>query len=363
MAGRILVPDLRAFDTNGDPISGAKLYSYQSGTTTNLAVYTADDLATPETNPVVADSAGRFPDLYAASETAYRIVVKDASGITLNDSDPVYAQGTGVNPSPLSKSADYTSASDDLNRTIYWTGTATHTLPLGTGLSAGFKLRDDNTGTGTITIATQGGDLIDGASSKALLPGGIGDVEWDGSGWKFAELGPAYGPESISFPASAMVPRVTNGAAYNIAELSTNKNMVRSMDFDAATIQYAQFSWKMPKSWDRGTIRAAFTWEHGSTTTNFGVVWGLQAVAMGDGDAHDAAFGTAQTVTDTGGTTSTVYISPTTSAITVAGSPASEDVVQFQVYREASNGSDTLAVNAKLTWVTLYYTTNAQTEA
>jgi hypothetical protein len=71
-----------AFDSNGDPIPGAQLFVYEAGTTTKTAVYTDSALTTPATNPVVADSAGRFEVLYAAADN-YRLVLAPA-----NDTDP-----------------------------------------------------------------------------------------------------------------------------------------------------------------------------------------------------------------------------------------------------------------------------------
>jgi hypothetical protein len=92
------------------------------------------------------------------------------------------------------------------------------------------------------------------------------------------------------------------------------------------------------------------------------VVWGIQAVALSDDDALDAAFGTAQTVTDTGGTTNDLYRSTESAAVTIGGTPAENDVVVFQVYRDAASGSDTLAIDARLHGVALFYTTNANTD-
>jgi hypothetical protein len=118
----------------------------------------------------------------------------------------------------------------------------------------------------------------------------------------------------------------------------------------------------MPKSWNRGTLTAAFVWSHATTDTNFDVAFGLQAVAISDGDSADAAFGTAVTVSDTGGTTNTIYISPTTAAITVGGTPAARDYVNFQVFRSTADAGDTMAIDARLHGVHVYYTTNVATD-
>jgi len=171
------------------------------------------------------------------------------------------------------------------------------------------------------------------------------------------------GKETIWVPAAAMTARTTNGAASGTAEMSTNKNMVRTLDFDTTTQEFAQFEIAMPKSWNNGTVTFQPVWSHASTTTNFGVVWALQAVATSDDDALDVAFGTEQTSTDTGGTTNDRYIGPESSAITIAGTPATGDVVQFQIKRNPSDGSDTMAIDARLHGVKVYFTTSAATDA
>jgi hypothetical protein len=167
------------------------------------------------------------------------------------------------------------------------------------------------------------------------------------------------GQQTIWVPAIAMVPRTTNPPALGSVETTTNRVMLRTLNFDTTTQEFAQFAIQMPKSWDEGTIVAQFVWSHAATTTNFGVVWQLQAIGFTDDDAADAAFGTAQTATDTGGTTNDIYISPETAAITVAGTPAPEEWVVFQVARVPANASDTMAIDARLHGVKIHYTTNA----
>jgi hypothetical protein len=167
------------------------------------------------------------------------------------------------------------------------------------------------------------------------------------------------GQQTIWVPAVAMYPRTTNGPGSGTVETTTNRVMLRTLNFDTTTQEFAQFAIQMPKSWDEGTIVAQFVWSHAATTTNFGVVWQLQAVGFIDDDAADTAFGTAQTATDTGGTTNDIYISPETAAITVAGTPTAEEWVVFQVARVPANASDTMAIDARLHGVKIHYTTNA----
>lgn len=207
------------------------------------------------------------------------------------------------------------------------------------------------TGSGTASLATltsTARNLLDDADAATMLE---------------TLTARGQGKETIWIPASAMIARTTNGAASGTAEMTTNKNMVKTLDFDASTQEFAQFEIAMPKSWNNGTVTFQPVWSHASTTTNFGVVWALQAVATSDDDALDVAFGTEQASTDTGGTTNDRYIGPESSAITIAGTPATGDVVQFQIKRNPSDGSDTLAVDARLHGIKLYITTNAATDA
>lgn len=169
----------------------------------------------------------------------------------------------------------------------------------------------------------------------------------------------SIGQHTIWVPAVAMTAATTSGAASGTAETTTNKVMVKTLDFDASTEEFAQFMIQMPKSWDGGTLIFQFIWTHGATTTNFGVVWGIEAVAFANDDALDTAWGAEVATADTGGTTNDVYISPESSAVTVAGSPGAEELVAFRVTRVVGNGSDTMAVDADLIGVKVHYTVNA----
>lgn len=175
--------------------------------------------------------------------------------------------------------------------------------------------------------------------------------------------GSTAGLHNIWIPATAMTPATTNGPAWGSVELTTNKEMFSTLDFDTTTAESAWFSLRMPKSWNEGTVTFEPVWSHAATTTNFGVVFSLAGIALSNDDAGDTAVGTVQTSTDTGGTTSDIYIGPTSSAITIAGTPAAQDLVYFKIARVPSDGSDTMAIDARLHGITLNITTDADTDA
>lgn len=168
------------------------------------------------------------------------------------------------------------------------------------------------------------------------------------------------GRHEIPIMAGSMTPSVTGGCAALAAIASAaNQPDITTLNFDTTTQEYAQFSIPMPKSWNRGTITFAPIWSHPSTTTNFGVAWNLQAVAISNDDPIAVPFGTAQLSVDTGGTTNDLYIGPESAAITVAGTPAIGDTVFFRVSRVVGDAGDNLAVDARLHGIVIYVNTNA----
>ena len=217
-----------------------------------------------------------------------------------------------------------------------------------------------------ITCTSAGRNLIAGASTSAqrtTLGLAIGsDVQAYSANLDAVTTSGALlqGVHTLYATYSDIVPRTTSGPAAGTTESGTNKVMLKTLDYDATTAEYAQVTIPMPKSWNEGTITVQFIW---TALASGNVVWSAQALSVSDGDNVDTAFGTAQSVTDTisyGGTgNGTVQYSAFTSAITVSGSPAAEDVVILQIYRDAANGSDTLAADAKLIAVRVKYTLNA----
>lgn len=192
----------------------------------------------------------------------------------------------------------------------------------------------------------------------------VGGAGIFGSGTGGGGGGGTIGKQSIYVSAAAMSPSASGGcAALATVATSANQPDLQTLNFDASSQEFAQFSAVLPKKWNRGTVTFKAHWSHPSTTTNFGVAWQLQAVAVGNDDAIATAYGTEQLVTDTGGTTNDLYSTAESSAITVGGTPAAEDMVFFRVARTPSDGGDTLAVDARLHGITLYVTTDAETDA
>ncbi len=78
------------FDNNGDPLSGGFVYTYDAGTTTPRATYTDESGSTPNTNPIVLDSAGRTPaEIWLTAGVAYKFIVRTSTGVLIGTYDDI----------------------------------------------------------------------------------------------------------------------------------------------------------------------------------------------------------------------------------------------------------------------------------
>lgn len=90
-------PVFRAFDINGKPLVGGKLYSYASGTLNPQPTFTDSTNNVPNANPTILDSTGQSTVFMGAS--AYKFILKDSAGVTQWTADNITqaSGGTGQN--------------------------------------------------------------------------------------------------------------------------------------------------------------------------------------------------------------------------------------------------------------------------
>jgi len=160
--------------------------------------------------------------------------------------------------------------------------------------------------------------------------------------------------EELWIGAEAMVSTTTNGAAFASRELPTNDVMISTFAYDTTTSESAQFTWTPPLNWNAGTVRFKLYWTNAAGLATETIDFDLAAVAFADNDAIDAAFGTAQNVTDTFLAQNDMHITAFSAAITIAGSPVAGEAVIFKLSRDVV--ADNLTGDAEVIGILLEYT-------
>lgn len=135
MATPLQAPYAQFFDSNGDPLSGGKVYFYEAGTTTPKDTYTDAGGLTPAANPVVLDSSGRAAIWITGT---YRVDVYTSADVLVRsvDSIPAFTAGGDMtkavyDPANIAQQVVGTTAVQTLtNKTITLTGGSVSAAPL-----------------------------------------------------------------------------------------------------------------------------------------------------------------------------------------------------------------------------------------
>ena len=123
------------------PLAGGLMYTYKAGTTDNATTY-SDDAGTTNTNPIVLNSDGEC-DLYLDDSVSYRIILKNAAGVTQFDKDRIASLGStqvqsfnsiaalrlrsGTTAANAAKTLGYYAAGDGGGNSFYWDSTSVST--------------------------------------------------------------------------------------------------------------------------------------------------------------------------------------------------------------------------------------------
>lgn len=160
-------PFFQAIDGNGVPISGALFNFYQTGTSSRQNTYTDSTLATPNANPVVADSTGRFPPIYLAAAFDYKVVLTNADGSSVPNGtrDPL-----GFTPTPANVVRSYLTG-----LTLSAAG-STGTFGIAAGLATDSTNVSGMALAGAYTKTT--GTWMVGSTSGSLDTGTIANATW-----------------------------------------------------------------------------------------------------------------------------------------------------------------------------------------
>ena len=165
-------PKVQYLDSNGDPLSGGKLYTYDPGTTDNKASYPTLADAKAKTNananPVILDSRGEADVVLAGNTKLQLDTTADVNVWTL---DNVNGDSTilDANGNEMIEFVSTASAVNHFQMTNSATGNDVVFEPIGTDTDIGITIQAK--GSGSVTIAGLGGatSLIDTNSVDALL--------------------------------------------------------------------------------------------------------------------------------------------------------------------------------------------------
>lgn len=149
------------FDSNGDPLAGGLLYTYNAGTTTPVSTYTSRLGVAFNTNPIVLDAAGRTPaEIWLNGGSLYKFVLKDSTFVQIGSYDNIPA----VNDPTTNNNLITVAGTNAL------AGLATPTLEEYTA-GAQYSFIAQNTNTGAVTIN------IDGLGVKSITKAGAVSLE------------------------------------------------------------------------------------------------------------------------------------------------------------------------------------------
>lgn len=154
----------------------------------------------------------------------------------------------------------------------------------------------------------------------------------------------------------------TNNAAPQLTRIKGSESApakhIMVAAFDAATDEHLWFQFRMPSDYASGGA-VKLLWMTNTASGN-SVVWGTRIGAITPADADtpvEHAEAAASTTTTAGNATEARRLIETAITLANLDSVAAGDLVALLVYRDADNGSDTLAADAELIAVVLEYTT------
>lgn len=120
----------------------------------------------------------------------------------------------------------------------------------------------------------------------------------------------------------------------------TNDYAWRGQPFSGSAKQYAAGDFSLDDNYDGGTLTYRVRWRHKTGAGTGTVIWGVQMLAVSDGDAGDAAMGTAVEVTDTILDANDYHRTAMSGAVTPAGTAAAGDHIFFEIYRDGTNDTN-----------------------
>jgi hypothetical protein len=158
------------------------------------------------------------------------------------------------------------------------------------------------------------------------------------------------------------LPTNNSGATAGQASFSNGVN-IPYLQFPDSAISYSYVIAQMPKRWNQGTFQLLFSWYPG-TSTSGNVVWVADAAVIPLGSSVNLTFGSSVSGTSPSVGSANAPSNFITNAITPSGVALDWSWVVIRLYRDGTNGSDTLATNVfAINPIRLIWTANAGNDA
>lgn len=163
----VFEPDLNT----GSPCALCKLYSYEAGTTTPLAVWTDAALSVAHPNPVVLDSSGRAA-IYLNPALGYKFVLTTSDGTTIWTRDSVIGPLSGVVTvqAANTRGVQISRSSAEAGLSICSNGGSGKCYALLSNTSGGSRWQDDTDGTPRLELLAN--DITATLSGTFTVSGG-----------------------------------------------------------------------------------------------------------------------------------------------------------------------------------------------
>lgn len=170
------------------------------------------------------------------------------------------------------------------------------------------------------------------------------------------------GTQQFGVGSQGIYPGISNGAnAIQQREQGTFNQQVKYIAFPDLADTIAYLDWFPPQNWDAGTVKFKLYW-----TTELPSVAAetieieISGVAKSNDDAIGGVdFGTAVVLTDTLTAVNDILLTPQSASMTIAGTPAKFDWVQFKFLRDIS--ADNLQGEVQLIGCVIEFTIDAGT--
>lgn len=187
----------RAFDTDGAPLAGGKLYTYEAGTSTPKNTYTDNGGLTANPNPTILDADG-YGDVWLGTG-GYKFILKDANDNLLWTKDNIDGgNATGFASSVITNSSSFSLSINEQNNVVVCTAAITVSLlPVATA-GDGFAAIIINTSAGNVTIDPDGAETINGAATLLIPRGFSATIYTNSITWYASGVTPSTGfPDNV----------------------------------------------------------------------------------------------------------------------------------------------------------------------